>query len=160
MELWGGSMTKRFDNRTNNKSIAEAIKIAESLLTPGSSMLYDISVKNDWQYGIISGTQAAIQLAQVRPLVPVFTYRKRFSRAVGYFQNDEIYINLAKMHLHTQNDLVALLVHEAAHYAGFHHVDEGFWGKRFANKRTQNKINFSLPYWLSTQISEGRWINK
>lgn len=148
-------MITRFENKTVHKKIALAVTLATTLLTPFSPMVKDIAAKTDFQYDSGPGDFVSTTLLAERKPIQVFTYRKAFTKAVGYFDGQAIYINLAKVDSMTELDLAGLLLHEYSHYCGFHHTDPGFWGRRRANYKTINKCLYSVPYWISENI--GMW---
>jgi hypothetical protein len=136
---------KRFDNTTAQQKISDAILIAESLLTYNSKMLIEISKKDDFKYSSGKGVEVALALYAERSLVKVFTYKPKwvFSKAIGYSDGKAIYVNIRKLPERSVVDVAANLLHEYAHHCGFGHDN---------NFKTQEKVLFSVPYYLSENI--------
>jgi len=155
-EIKGIKMTTRFENRTIQPKIAIAILKATELLERFSPMILELLRKDDFGYDSGLGHSVVIKLLQAKKPIGVYTYRKRFTAAVGYFDGEAIHINLAKIDSMGESDIVGLLLHEYSHYSGFHHTDAGFWGRRRSNYKTENKVLYSVPYFISENIS--RWV--
>ena len=136
----------RFINMTNNKDISRAMEDAESLLAPGSKMMDDLYLKNDFEYG--SGN--VINTLMIHRVVKIFTYRpwSPFTRAIAMTNGDgAIHFNIYKISKTTPESKVATILHEYAHIAGFSHGN---------NYKTKHKCEFSVPYYLSENIA--RWL--
>jgi hypothetical protein len=58
-----------------------------------------------------------------REPINVYCYKPfyPFSKAIGYYDGEAIWINLRKMEVMGLNDLVGLFLHEYAHYCGYKH---------------------------------------
>jgi hypothetical protein len=91
-----------------------------------------------------------MKLLTFREPLPIFTYRpwNQLTRAIGYYDGKAIHLNLRKLPSLSIKELVSNLVHEHAHYAGFTH------GNNFPS---EHKNQFSVPYFLSQGILQGRW---
>lgn len=141
-------MNKRFDNRTLNSKISDAVKISDELLSPGSKMLNEIRAKNDWGYNSGTGEEIYQKIVTSKVVAPVFMYRAWFwSKALGYSDSTGIYINSRKIDSFSVSDLVGLLTHEISHQMGFNHG---------SNYPSDDKNLRSLPYFISFNIS--RWL--
>jgi urease accessory protein UreE len=140
-------MNTRFYNMTTQQKISDAIVIAEKLLEYNSAMLIEISKKDDFKYNSGKGVEVALALHAERSLVKVFTYKPKwvFSKAIGYSDGKAIYVNLRKLPEMSVIDVASNLLHEMAHHAGFNHSN---------NYKTQDKVLYSVPYYLSENISK------
>jgi hypothetical protein len=139
----------RFNNLITSPKVEEACKIADGLLHTGSGLINEISSKNDFKYDSGMGVFIALNLIKVREPIKINSYKPfyPFTKALGYFDGKEIYINIRKMEVLNINDLVGLLLHEYAHYCGYKH------GNNFKSK---DKCITSVPYFLSENIA--KWI--
>jgi|GEM_PF-5126590 hypothetical protein len=137
----------RFINLTVNPKVSLAIHTAESVLTPFSSMAIDLGKKHDWKYDT-KGSVIWTLLKKENP-IDVFTYRSfnPFSKTSGYFKDNEIHLNLKFVEKLNYKELAGVLLHEYAHYCGFHHGN---------NFKTEDKCLYSVPYYLSENIEN--WI--
>lgn len=142
-------MVQRFRNNVIDTRIADAIKDAERLLTPGSAMYTEIKAKNDWRYNSGSGEEICEKLSMKKDLLPVFTYKpfNPWTRAIGYYDGNAIYINSRKLPSMSHKDIIANCVHEYAHHCSFTH------GNNFPS---EEKAMYSVPYFLSEGVS--RWL--
>jgi hypothetical protein len=147
--MLGDYKKMRFRNCIIDKNIDEAVKIANSILTAGSSLVNELSNKDDFQYNSGHGTQVALNLILVREPVNVYSYKSinPFTKAIGYFDGEAIWINLRKLPLLTKEDVIGLLLHEYAHYCGYKHGN---------NFKSEHKCKHSVPYYLSENVK--RWI--
>jgi hypothetical protein len=139
----------RFRNNIIESKVNEAVKIANNLLNTGSALIEHISKKDDFQYNSGNGIQIAMNLILVREPVNVYSYKSinPFTKAIGYFDGEAIWINLRKLPLLTKEDVIGLLLHEYAHYCGYKHGN---------NYKTEEKCKYSVPYFLSENVK--RWI--
>lgn len=140
----------RFNNRTLNKDyITEAIKKAEAMLLPTSPLMKELQIKDDFKFNSGRGVDICEKLVLCPVIAPVYFYRpiNPFTSAMGYSTNGEIYLNTRKLSSFSFSDVVGLLLHEYAHVAGFSHSN---------NFKTQEKIKFSVPYYLSENV--GRFL--
>lgn len=137
---------KRFVNNTYDLSVNKAIENAEKLLSLYSKMANDITLKDDWKFGVDDDVLA--NLVKERPVIHIFTYRpwNPWTKAIGYFDGKDIHLNIKKMPMDVV-DLTGTLLHEYAHYCGYGH------GNNFKN---DEKCKFSVPYYLSENV--GRWL--
>ena len=135
----------RFSNMTTQQKISDAIKIAEKLLEYNSKMLIEISKKDDFEFNSGKGVEVALALHAERSLVKVFTYKPKlpWSKAIGYSDGKAIYVNIRKLPDMSVVDVASNLIHEYAHYCGFSHGN---------NYKTQDKVLYSVPYYLSENI--------
>jgi hypothetical protein len=140
---------KRFDNKTLNKEIDAAINIAESLLLHNSKMMVDILSKDDFKYNSGLGIEVHGKIINCKKVAPVFLYKpfNIFSKAVGYSNGKEVYLNSRKLQYFKPEDVIGLLIHEYSHIAGMGHGN---------NYKTQEKCLYSVPYYLSENI--GKWL--
>lgn len=140
---------KRFQNQTNQSKISDAIVIAESLLVYNSKMLVDVSKKNDFKFESGKGVEVSLALYASQSIVNVYTYKpfNRWTSAIGYSDGKDIFVNIRKLPERSVLDVAANLLHEFAHHAGFKHGN---------NFKTQEKVDFSVPYYLSENIL--KWI--
>jgi hypothetical protein len=136
-----------FRNNVISKDVAAAIVVADKLLLRSSAMMADIYVKNDWKYDSGSGPDVIESLLADKEPVPVFTYKSLnpWTSALGYSDGKAIYLNIRKLGAMSHNDLVGLLLHELAHYKGFSHGN---------NFKTEDKVLYSVPYWLSSNVEK------
>lgn len=141
----------RFLNMTSNQEIKFAIGQANNLLMAGSNMIEDIFKKNDWKFNSGSGASIAMNLLTLRAPIQVFTYRpfNPLTRAIGYYDGKAIHINIRKLPDLTHLEIVSNLVHEFSHHAGYSHG---------SNWKTEEKIKYSVPYYLSENIRQGKWL--
>lgn len=139
----------RFRNCIIDKNIDEAVKIANSILTAGSSLINELSNKDDFQYNSGHGIQVALNLILVRDPVNVYSYKSLnpFTKAIGYFDGEAIWINLRKLPTLSKEEIIGLLLHEFSHYCGYKHGN---------NYKTEEKCKNSVPYFLSENVK--RWI--
>lgn len=132
----------RFINMTNESKITEAIKVAEKYLEADSDLMQAIRQKNDWKYDVTSGMEAFLNLYTKRDPIRVFTWRpfNPWTRAIGFYRDGEININVRKLKAMSVREIASHLLHELTHHHGFHHGN---------NWKTQDKVWFSLPYFVS-----------
>jgi hypothetical protein len=142
-------MKLRFDNRTANTALNPLIKRANELLDIGSNMMLAVRYKDNFRYNSGAGLDIALKFHSCEKVAPIFFYRPKnpFTKALGYSKNGEVYLNSKKFNYFTEVDIIGLLVHEYAHVAGFSHG---------SNYPSTEKNNFSVPYYLSHNIS--KWI--
>jgi hypothetical protein len=135
----------RFKNNIIDSKVNEAVKIANNLLNTGSALIEHISKKDDFQYNSGNGIQIAINLIKVREPINVYIYKPfyPFSKAIGYYDGEAIWINARKMQVLDISNLVGLLLHEYAHYCGYKHGN---------NYKSKEKCLYSVPYYLSENI--------
>jgi hypothetical protein len=135
----------RFKNCVIDKNIAHAIKEVEKLLSPDSKMIKELSGKKDFKYN--SGKDVSSRLLEERQPISVFTYRpwNPWTKSMGYFDGKAIHINITKLNSFDFQELCGLLLHEYAHYCGFFHGN---------NFKTQEKCLYSVPYYLSENITK------
>lgn len=140
---------KRFTNMTTQQKISDAILIAEKLLEYNSKMLIEISKKNDFKYNSGKGVEVALALHSERSLVKVYTYKpfNPWTSAIGYSDGKNVYVNVRKLPGLSLVDLVGNICHEYCHVSGFAHG---------SNYKTKEKCLFSVPYFVSENIS--KWI--
>ena len=143
----------RYKNNVLNKKVADAISVATDLFEPTSRMIHEIRSKDDWKYNSGTGKEVALRLTIPGAAVDVFTYRPKnpFTRAIGNFNGKEIQLNLYALSWLTEEQLIGLLLHERAHFCGFNHGSG--W---FANYKTADKCQYSVPYFLSENVA--KWI--
>jgi hypothetical protein len=147
----------RFVNKTGLLIVDKAALSAERLLSDTSKMMMEVVRKNDWQYGSGTGAEVHYRLLDCTAETEVSIYFPgyKFSKAVGEFDGGSIKINGYKINSFTEMFIAGLLLHEHSHKAGFHHIDPGWWGRKRANYKTENKCKYSVPYFLSENV--GRW---
>lgn len=135
----------RFRNNIIDPKVNEAVKIANDLLTAGSSMIDHISNKEDFKYNSGHGIQVALNLILVREPIDIYVYKPfyPFSKAIGYYDGECIWINSRKMQVLDISNLIGLLLHEYAHYCGYKHG---------SNYKSKEKCLYSVPYYLSENI--------
>lgn len=144
----------RFDNRTlNTDFINQAITKANELLHHDSAMMKELLIKNDFRFNSGTGYQVCEKIGNCTKVAPIFFYKPkwRWSKAIGYSSNGEIYLNSYKFKSLTLADLVANFCHEYCHIAGFNHGTG-----TTANYPSEEKNKFSVPYFVSSNIS--KWI--
>lgn len=142
-------MVKRFYINVINDKVKDAAIVAERLLHYESNMMKELRLKNDWKYNSGSGEEVYQSFAKSDKVVPVFFYKtfNPWSSVLGYFDGKAIYINSRKINQLEHSDLVGLLLHEYGHAVGFTHGN---------NYKTEDKIKFSVPYYISENIN--KWI--
>jgi hypothetical protein len=138
----------RFKNCTINQRLNHAISYVETLLHEDSRMMFDLRQKNDWKYNSGSSEEIVKELIIKRPIINVYTYRpfNPFTRAIGYYKNNAIHINIKFLDNFDYQLVCGLLLHEYAHYCGYSHGN---------NFKTQDKVLYSVPYYLSENVT--RW---
>lgn len=144
----------RFNNRTNNPDVSNAINLAEKLLSSDSKMMQEIRLKNDFKYNSGSGEEVYTILFTPPPWpIPVYTYRPKnpFTKAVAYRDALGIHFNVYKIKNLNTVSMTGTLLHELAHDEGFNHGTG--W---FANRKTKEKCLYSVPYYLSENVS--KWL--
>lgn len=136
----------RFINNTYDLEINRAIDNAEKLLTLYSKMANDLTLKNDWKYGV-RGDVLKTLLIERKP-IEIYTYRpwNPWTKAIGYFDGKAIHINIKRLLMDTV-DLTGLLLHEYAHYCGYTHGN---------NYKTEDKCLYSVSYYLSENVE--KWL--
>jgi hypothetical protein len=141
----------RFENRTLDQRISKAIIDANRLLDVGSPMLSDIANKDDFKFNSGDGYSVWVALLGNRSKINVFTYRpwNPWTAAIGYFDGKAIHINAKKLPEMSHLALVANLCHEFCHASGFSHGN---------NYKTKEKCLYSVPYFVSEGILEGKWL--
>lgn len=139
----------RFRCNIIDPKVVEAVKKANDLLQAGSNMIFDVSNKDDFKYNSGHGTQIALNLILVREPINLYTYKPiyPFSKALGYYDGEAIWINIRKMQAMNQDALIGLLLHEYAHYCGYKHGN---------NYKSKDKVLYSVPYYLSENVS--KWL--
>lgn len=143
-----------FENKTNNSDITAAINLAERLLFTDSKMMSELYNKNDFKYGSGDGHEVAEKLQLLPPWpIPVYAYRPKnpFSKAIAYRDSFGIHFNIYKISKLTTVEMTGTLLHENAHERGFNHGTG--W---FANYKTDEKVKYSVPYFLSENVS--KWL--
>jgi hypothetical protein len=142
-------MKSRFENRTCETKLNALINKANELLHHESKMMREISWKNDFKYNSGDAQAVFLKFLTCDKVAPIFFYKPKnpFTKALGYSKNGEIYLNSKKFNYFTEIDIIGLLVHEYAHVAGFSHG---------SNYPSSEKNNFSVPYFLSSNIK--KWI--
>lgn len=135
---------------TNIKALEHAAEAAQNLLREDSPMLYDIMKKNDWKYSSGDGYHIATCLRAYPFNVNILTYRpfNPFTRAIAMTNGDgAIHFNIYKVHKSKLSDMVGTILHEYSHLCNFKHGN---------NFKTKHKCEFSVPYWLSSNVE--RWL--
>jgi hypothetical protein len=142
----------RFKNCIIGKELTYPIQIAESLLTPYSIMYKDLQ-KNAGIFKYNTPDNFLDLLLEKKEPISVFTYRPKnpWSKAIGYYSNGKIHLNIRKLPTMDKLDLVGFLLHEYAHYSGLNH------GTGYTrNYITEDKLKYSVPYYLSENVKN--WI--
>lgn len=142
----------RFRNCVISNEVKEAVNTAEMLLSPYSIMIKDLE-KNKTIFKYDTPENFIDLLLQKRDPINVYTFRSSnpFSKVIGHYSNGKIHLNLRKLPTMDHLDLVGFLLHEYAHYCGLNHGTG-----MFRNYITKDKLQFSVPYYLSENVS--RWI--
>lgn len=140
------------------KSLILANYIATWMLTPSSEFLRDLSQKNDWKWDNATGLKVEQALLSGSHLgVGFYRSANPWSAAVAYYDGKKFYFNLRRFDgyrldtLWESSDeykrgvasLVATLLHEFAHHAGFTHGDN-YW--------SEEKSKYSVPYYISDNV--------
>jgi hypothetical protein len=135
---------------TLSKEIDAAIVLAETLLTSGSSLMNAIKAKQDFKYNSNSGEFVHWELVKPGEPLKVFTYspKWRWSSAIGYFDGRATHLNLRKLPVMSVQDIASNLCHEYCHGRGFNHGTGAT-----ANYKTEEKVKFSVPYFVSAFVS-------
>lgn len=135
----------RFRNNIINLKVNEAAKIASMILESNSSLIKEIKNKNDFKFNSGTGEEISQNLLFQREPINIYCYKPfyPFSKAIGYYDGESIWINLRKMEAMDISDLVGLLLHEYAHYCGYKHG---------TNYKSKYKCLYSVPYYLSENI--------
>jgi hypothetical protein len=139
----------RFKNNIIDIKVNDAVKIANGLLMAGSSMIEELSKKDDFKYNSGHGIQVVMNLIRLRNPVDIYSYKSLnpFTKSIGHFDGEAIWINSRKLPSMTVKNIVGLLLHEYAHYCGFKH------GNNFI---TEEKCKYSVPYFLSENVE--KWL--
>lgn len=139
----------RFRNCLISNEVNHAIKQVEKLLTEDSSMIKELSTKNDFKYGSGVGESVVKKLLKEREPINVYSYRpwNPLTKAVGYYDGKYIHINVKALATFDFEKLCGLLLHEYSHYCGFSHG---------SNWKDKEKVLYSVPYYLSENIT--RWV--
>jgi predicted metallopeptidase len=140
----------RFNNRTIETKINDAIAKANELLHPCSKMMDELRSKNDWKFNSGSGEEVFKKILDCKLVAPVFFYRpfNPFTSALGYSDGVAIHLNSRKFNMLQFNSLVGLLCHEYLHI-----------GPKFShgnNYKTKEKCEKSVNYFVSENVS--RWL--
>ena len=143
--MFRGNKKMRFRNNIIDTKVNEAAKIADMLLDSNSPLIKHLRTKTDFKYNSGTGEEIAVNLMFQREPINVYCYKPfyPFSKAIGYYDGEAIWINLRKMHVMGLNDLVGLFLHEYAHYCGYKHGN---------NYKSKEKCLYSVPYYLSENI--------
>jgi hypothetical protein len=148
----------RFINMTNIGALNEATQAAHQLIEDRDSRLH-VSVlskaffywaKNNKESETCYGRDASARLRNGPMNIKVFTYRplNPFTRAIAMTDGDgSIHFNIYKVNKLSTADLVSTICHEYGHLCGFGHGN---------NYKTNYKCEWSLPYYLSENVS--RWL--
>lgn len=145
-----GEVRMRFVNMTNNASLNEAAQKAEMLLEPGSKMLWELWHKDDFKYETEKNGDHYLKLIENREPVKILTYKPlwRFTSAIAMTSGDgAIHFNIYKLDKTSLASKVGTILHEYAHICGFKHGN---------NYRTKEKDQFSVPYYLSSNVE--KWL--
>lgn len=145
----------RFKNETGIIEVEVAIDLVEFLLRPNSPMIQELRAKNDWRFNSGTGERVVEQLLKERRPLSVRLYDPGArSSAVGAYTPGQIvmYISFRKVSNENILPIAGTLLHEFSHYCGFHHNSWVRWTNNF---RTDEKVKYSVPYYLSENI--GRW---
>ncbi len=129
--------------------ITQAIVIAEAHLTPDSYIMTLVANKNDWKYPPMKFGKELVDLLCSPPtVVPrIFMYKPmwRFSKALGYSNGKDIYINSYRINSLKQEDLVGLLLHELFHLPPYNCSHGSNW-------KTSDKCVTSVNYFVSENV--------
>jgi hypothetical protein len=136
-------------NRTENSKVESAIKYAMGLLNYQSNMMQELAEKDDFKYNSGTGREVVDKIRSSNKTMKVFFYRpwNLFTKAMGYSNGKDVYINERKLDSFTYPDLVGLLLHEGLHGVGFSHGN---------NYKTEEKCNHSVNYYVSENIQ--KWL--
>lgn len=139
----------KFYNATGQMCVNAAVAKANQLLQHGSPMIQELGNRNDWKYDSGTGLEVAELLLAERPIVNVFFYKPKWpwSKAIGYYERGELFINKRRFAEFSEAELVGLLLHEYSHHCGFHHGN---------NYKTAHKVKYSVPYYLSENVR--KWL--
>lgn len=143
---------KRFNLCAIDTKLSIAIELSNNLLTGPSKLLNNILMKDDWKYNSGDGVSVFSSLIKARPPINIYIAASKKTKAVAYFQNGSIYIYQSYLDSCATGDLVGTILHEYAHYCGFNH-NSAFGTSNF---KTQSKCLYSVPYYLSENVS--KWI--
>jgi hypothetical protein len=133
------------NNTLNNPKIDAAIILAQYLQDPEQPLMESILVKSDWKYKTPSNPQLKEMLLSNPSPITILTYRPiyKWSKAISYYKDGTININLYKLPYLTVWELASNLVHERMHHLGFSHGN---------NFKTKDKVLYSVPYFASEFI--------
>jgi hypothetical protein len=135
----------RFKNLTYKGVVDAAAADATRLLKLDSKLMAALLSKSDFKYDSGPTDKIVFKLLENREPIDIYTYRPWYpSRAIGYFDGEAIHLNIRKLPALTHADLVGNLLHEYAHYCGFHHGN---------NYKTEDKVKYSVPYYLSENVA-------
>lgn len=136
------------NNTIGNNNINDGIKLAERYFSHDSKLIQLICEKTDWKYNTPKMPKLREMLLAKIDTINIYTYRPkwRWSKAISYYQNGAIYYNIYKLDSLTVQEIAANLCHEYCHALGFGHGN---------NFKTQDKVNFSIPFFVSESILKG-----
>ena len=139
----------RFQVNIISKEVKAAAILAEGLFDYQSAMMQELAEKDDFKYNSGTGLEIFLKISRFKKTIQVFSYKPwyAYSKAIGYSDSKGIHINLRKLGSLSHADIVGWLVHEASHQVGFTHS---------SNYKTEEKVKFSVPYYISENIS--RWL--
>lgn len=147
--------------RQSMYAVESAIENADELLHPQSPLIGAVALKDDWKYGVESGVKAAFLLTHVpRPPVPVEIYYPKYKNSdqTAAWNGNRIGINgYWLMNNPGMIKLTGSVLHEWSHACGFNHQAPGPWGYIRRNYWSKDKSNYSIPYFISDNIS--KWIS-
>lgn len=134
----------RFRNNIISSKMETATKLANSLLQENSKLMQHLKDKTDFKYGTNKDLIIPSLIMERLPL-NIFTYKSfnPFSNVLGYYDGKCIKLNLRKLDLLPEEEIVGLLLHEYSHYCGFTHSN---------NYKTKDKCLYSVPYYLSENV--------
>ncbi len=133
-----------FINKTGSEKIDRAIEFVDLLLKGCIDPKYFMERILEKQFTYIEYGQGVFKTlidtrvkAETNP-IDILPYKPKWpwSKAIGYSDGKNIYVNMRKIDALTVADYVGNLVHEFCHVAGFSHGDNYKKGK-------EN----SVPYW-------------
>ncbi len=147
----------KFINMTNNSDLTPACRIAEDLINNPLSQMHQDLLRVDYYFrwswdnkgsNLSDQVECRFRIINGPEEVKVFTYRPKwpFTKAVAYADKKGIHFNIYKVDKTDLASKVGTLLHEYAHKCEFGHGN---------NFKTEEKVKFSIPYWLSSNVS--RW---
>lgn len=133
--------------------IQGAITLAEQYLVKDSKLIYTIEHKVDWKYDSFKQGPIHRNLIKMRGEVVIKCItpeREGTAMIANYPGGALIELNALTVGTLSKHRLAGAILHEYAHYCGYHHQGRGPIGYLRRNYRTEDKNKYSVPYFITT----------